>query len=102
MQTPTFPLISEQAPSALSSSGRHYRYLVIKQHITSEELGTYVTYGIRVERDQETLALIHDLSTKFEDIQRLADLCTKHQLSFEHLSDVIEDFLADPSLTLKE
>ena len=102
MQPSTFPLIPDPALSSRPSEVRRYRYLVIEQNMTSEELGTYVTYGMCVERDQEILALIHDLSPNLEDMQRLADLCTEHQLSPDHLADVIEDFLADPSLMLKE
>ncbi len=76
-----------------------YRYVPVQQTLTSEELGTYSTFGIQVLLAEETvLDLVSDVSTDLAEVQRLADLCTEQQLHPEHLREVVEDFLnnSDP------
>lgn len=71
-----------------------YRYVPVQQTIESEELGTYISYGISARTVEEEIFRISDVSTDFEKVRRLADLCTERELAPEHLGDVIEDFLA--------
>lgn len=77
-----------------------YRYVPIQQTLKSDELGTYVTHGISVRTVEEEVTFISDLSTDFEAVQRLADLCTEQELDPTQLDDVIEDFLAEETLTV--
>ncbi len=71
-----------------------YRYVPVQQTIESEELGTYVSYGISARAVEEEIFFISDVSTNFEKVRCLADLCTEKELAPEHLEDVIQDFLA--------
>lgn len=77
-----------------------YHYVPVRETLTSEELGgTYVTYGISVRAVEEELTFVSDVSTDFDEIQHLANVCTEKQLSPEHLADVLEDFLAELTLS---
>ena len=41
---------------------------------------------------------MRDVSTDYEEIQQLTELCTDKELDPDHINDVIEDFLADPEM----
>ena len=84
--------------TSITEQRKIYSYFPIAQTLFSEELGEYVSYGIFATRDEQTIALVSDVSTELEAVKELAARCTEHQLSPEHLSDVIEDFLAEPPL----
>ena len=75
-----------------------YRYVPVRETLSSDELGTYDTYGISVRTTEEEISFVRDVSTEFEEIQYLTNVCTEKQLDPEHLSDVLEDFLAEGSL----
>ena len=77
-----------------------YRYVPIQQTLTSEDNEPYVTYGISVRTVEEELAFVSDVSTEFEEIQRLTELCTEQQLDPEHLMDVVDDFLVEGGVSV--
>ena len=77
-----------------------YQYVPVQETLTSDELGTYVTYSISVRTVSEEIAFVRDVSPDFEDARAFAEKCTKEQLLPEHLDDLIEDFLIEPSLTI--
>lgn len=77
-----------------------YRYVPVQQTRQTEDGESYVTYGISARTVEEELGFVSDVSTEWEEIRRLTDLCTEQQLSPEHLADVIEDFLAEGTLSL--
>lgn len=97
MKTSSSPISPNHTNDLFSKT---YHYHVTQETIHSNELGSYVTYGIRAECNGESLAFVSDVSLTLEQAQRLAELCTECQLSPIHLCDVIEDFLADPSVIL--
>ena len=72
-----------------------YIYEVVKETETSEILGEYITYGIKVTRNESLIELISDVSTDREKAERLASLCNDGQLHPIHIRDIIEDFLVD-------
>ena len=77
-----------------------YRYVPVEQTLKTEEHQSYVTFGISVRTVEDEVTFISDLSTDFEAVSRLAELCTEQELDPVHLSDVIEDFLAEETLTV--
>ena len=74
---------------------KRYLYETVRQELRTDELGRYVTYGIRVSLDGRQLELVSDVTTDERAAQRLANLCTSEQLDPIHLNDVIEDLLVD-------
>ena len=74
---------------------KRYIYKAVRQELRADELGTYVTYGIRVSSDGQQLTFVSDVSTDEQAARHLAELCTSEQLDPIHLNDVIEDFLVD-------
>lgn len=77
-----------------------YQYVPVQETLTSDEIGTYVTYSISVRTVSEEIAFVRDVSPDFEDARDFAEKCTREQLLPEHLDDLIEDFLIEPSLTI--
>ena len=73
-----------------------YRYVPVRETLHSDELGTYVTYSLSVRTIEEEIAFVSDITTDYEEIERLADLCTAKELDPIHLEEVVQDFLADP------
>lgn len=74
------------------------RYILIKSSYTLGE-DEYTTYGIALadigEDGANLIESVNDLSCDRDKVERLAELCTKLELSPEHLGDVIDDFLAE-------
>ena len=85
-------------PTILFQSKPRYRYVPVQETLRSDELGTYVTYSLSVRTVEEEISFVRDVSTNFEDVQHLADLCTERQLDPMHLDDVINDFLIEPTM----
>lgn len=85
-------------PKIIHKGKVRYAYIPVQETLTSDELGTYVTYGISVRAVDEEIAFVSDVSTEFEEIRHLTDVCTAEQLDPEQLSDVLEDFLVSGSL----
>lgn len=90
----------QRTPNLVYCNRARYRYVPVQETVTTEEQEVRVTYGISVRTVEEEIAFVRDVSTELEEIQALTDLCTEKQLDPLHLPDVIEDFLADPELTL--
>ena len=74
-----------------------YRYIPVRETLKNEET-EYVSYGISVRSAEEEIAFVSDISTDFEEVRRLADLCTEQELAPEHLEEVIEDFFGSDML----
>ena len=72
----------------------------VQETLTSDELGTYVTYSVSVRTVEEEVAFVRDVSTDYEEIRQLTELCTDKELDPGQINDVIEDFLADPEMGL--
>ena len=69
-----------------------YRVIATSRRIGIKQI---LTYGISVQshsKDYESF-VIPDIATDREDVEELAALCNRLQLSPIHLADVIEDFL---------
>ena len=79
-----------------------YHYCIVRENLRSEELGDYVSYGIRVYRGEEEVAFVSDVCGDSAELERLTALCTERGLDMAHLSDVIEDFLAAGGLYCAE
>ena len=77
-----------------------YNYVPVQETLTTDDGESYVTYGISVRAVEEEIGKISDVSTEYQKVRRLADLCTEQELSPEHLDDVVEDFLADEDAVL--
>ena len=87
-------------PKVVFQKNVRYRYVPVQETLTTDELGTYVTYGISVRAVEEEIAFVSDVSTDYEEIERLADMCTAKELDPIHLEEVVQDFLADPEAEL--
>lgn len=73
-----------------------FEYLPIESKLTSPELGTYQTFGLRVldHRSQtEEVIVIRDISTDRSFVAHLAYVYNRNQLDPVHLLDVLEDLL---------
>jgi len=67
-------------------------YKVVKQRLYSEELGKYVSYGIKIHTDNSRIVL-YDVSTNKRKLRRLVSLCNKNCVDPQHLMDVIDDYM---------
>lgn len=85
-------------PKIVFQKNVRYSYVPVQETLTTDELGTYVTYGLSVRAVEEEIAFVSDVTTEFEEIKQLADVCTEKQLDPDHLTDLLEDFLAEGSL----
>ncbi len=81
--------------NSTDKSTPEYNYSVVKETISSDILGEYTAYGIRVTHNGSELELISDISTDLQKAEQLARYCTDGQLHPIHIPDVIEDFLVD-------
>lgn len=77
-----------------------YRYVPVQETVTDDEGNRHVTYGLSVRTVEDEIIYVSDVSTDFEELAKLADVCTEKGLEPIHLDDVIEDFLAEGCLTL--
>lgn len=69
-----------------------FRYLPIKENLRSDELGTYISYGIKAfDTASREIMFVHDVSLNEALVTELCRSCTLHQLHPIHLLDVIED-----------
>ena len=91
---------TKHQPTIVYRHKPRYEYVPVQETLTSDELGTYVTYSISVRTVSEEIAFVRDVSPDFEDARDFAEKCTREQLLPEHLDDLIEDFLIEPSLTI--
>ena len=71
-----------------------YQYLPTENHLFTEELGHYTSFGIDVtDKDGETILSVPDVSPNQCTVTHLCFLCTKLKLDPIHLFDVLEDNL---------
>ena len=79
-----------------------YKYVPVQETLTSDDLGTYITFSLSVRTVEEEIAFVSDISTDYEEIEQLAALCTIKELDPIQLEDVVQDFLADPDKELAQ
>ena len=72
-----------------------YQYYLLFSRIYNEEISKmpYETYGIAIK--DQSVPCIKDISTDKAFVEGLVDLCNIHQVSPEHLLDVIENALIE-------
>lgn len=74
-----------------------YFYQVIKEEFYHEDIGDYVTFGLKVVFATygvySEILKISDISTDKNSVVKLADLCNRNQVSPLHILDVIQDRL---------
>lgn len=67
-------------------------YIPIEEKLYTPELGSYRSYGIRVENEAgDTVAVLSDISLDKKRVSELAKRCTTGKLAPEHLRDVVLD-----------
>ena len=76
-----------------------YFYEAVRESLTSDELGVYVSYGISVSLNGQTVAFVSDVSPDGADVERLVERCNREQLDPIHLNDVIEDHLSEVTIS---
>lgn len=89
-------VLSQTSLSSLQeeNSGTMFLYVPFEEICYRPEFGNYLSCGIAVFQGKELLMSVSDISTEAKEVVRLADLCSKEQLSPIHFYDVIEDFLS--------
>lgn len=69
-----------------------FRYVPIKESLYSDDLGSYISFGIKVFDDSNCAVVsVSDISVNETFVSELCNLCTLHQLNPIHLLDIIED-----------
>ena len=86
---------STHNPEVVYRDKVRYRYVPVQETLRTDELGTYVTYGLSVRTEEKEIAFVSDVCTDFDEVRELASLCTEKELDPDQLPDVIEDFLAE-------
>jgi len=75
----------------------HCKYIPIRTEYLNGPCSR-ITYGLAAVEEQDgytvSLASYCDLSTELTPVEELANLCCTLQPSFQHLGDLIDDFLA--------
>lgn len=67
-------------------------YVPIKQRLYSDELGSYLSYGIAARDDEnQTVLSVSDVSPDEQFVAGLCDRCNRYLLDPIHLFDVISD-----------
>ncbi len=67
-------------------------YKIVKNRIYREELGRYVSYGIKVSSNGGR-CIFEDVSVNRKSLRRVVKLCNKCRVDPRHLAEVIEDYL---------
>lgn len=68
-------------------------YQLLEEWMDYEELGSFHTYGVKVTEGNDAL-VFHDISTKKERVARFLRVLEEGRVSFCHIMDVLEDFMA--------
>ncbi len=68
-------------------------FLPIREKLFHEELGEYVTYGIKAYQNTNMITNVSDVSTNFFFTLKLCVKFTVLKLSPCHLNDVLSDIL---------
>jgi len=71
-----------------------YHYVLRCDRLFSEDIGSYVAYGLDVLDETHTcISTIRDITTDKAALAHLVELCNSLQLSPVHIHDVVEDFV---------
>ena len=71
-----------------------YRYVPFKEKLYSDEIGTYISFGIKVvDPLNRPITSVSDVSTNKVVVTKICKQCTLYRLHPIHLLDVIEDNL---------
>ncbi len=68
-----------------------YEISISKVSVNEE---TVDSYGICCKKGDETIALVEDISTNKDAVEKLAEICNDLELSPVQLEDVAEDFIS--------
>lgn len=75
------------------------KYQAVKERHYDPNTGTYTAWGIKgwqtSDRGRNVIAYIPDIFLCKRDAEHFAALCTQLNISIPHLSDVVEDYLAE-------
>lgn len=75
------------------------KYQAVKEMHHDPDIGTYTAWGIKGWQTSDTeravIAYIPDVFLCKRDAEHFASLCTQLNISISHLSDVVEDYLAE-------
>ena len=69
----------------------NYTYQCIEQKLYNENIGEYITYGIEITDEN---IIVNDVSCNKEKAIDITRLLNKHQASFIHLDEIIENLIA--------
>ena len=70
-----------------------YRYEPVEESIDLPECGRFVSYGIRVLAEGQTVGFRSDVFTERAVVEEICRLCTAEQVEPVHLEDVIDSLL---------
>ena len=73
-------------------------FKIAKQRLKSNELGTYVTYGIRIYQNGILIRQIPDVSPQKKHVMTLIRRCNQEQPDLIHVNDVVADFLQEVAM----
>ncbi len=68
------------------------KYEVICEELKTVELGDYISYGITATNEDETQK-ISDISVSRQNVENLVLLLNRNNVSIEHFSDIVNDFI---------
>lgn len=71
---------------------KHYSITVTE--LCDDQFRQLSIYGIEYSDNEKTLA-VTDITTDYERLKRLVDLCNELELEVSQFNDVIEDFLSE-------
>ncbi len=74
-----------------------YFYEAVSEKLVSDELGEYVTYGIRCSQNSVEMAFVSDVSVDEKEVKSLVAHFNSDQLDPLHLYDVLEDHFGKES-----
>ena len=69
------------------------KYRSIREEMFSDEIGSYISYGIELTDGDNVVRKISDVSTDEETVSHLVLLSNELNLSPIHIDDVISDIL---------
>lgn len=72
-----------------------YTYKTEREELTSNDIGSYVSYGVSVYCENIRIIYISDISSEREVVEDLVYRCNKGRLDPIHLRDVIDDILGE-------
>lgn len=88
------PLFIEKTNMQKSFAHHKILYFLMPSKVKIDGI-IYDTYGIGVIKNNIVIDYILDLSTDFESVKNLVDLCNVNEVSLIHFKDVINDFLIE-------